>query len=176
MVSSPKPTLQQLRQHALDRAIQPDLVQKLVKHTRPSEETDRTWCAKRTAEDVTAMAEHFAEWLAGTEEPAFKVTDTPEANLGLATTGDLLAEVQARLNYIDDDGMLAGQCLTFRRSLPGHVLNYRTVHDHDDACNEETLRKVYAALHAAGVQEGAAMEAVNNMQNQAILFRERSLG
>jgi hypothetical protein len=39
--------------------------------------------------------------------------------------------------------------------------------------DEDTLVKVYAALAFAGIYGEKAREAVNNMQNVGILFRER---
>jgi hypothetical protein len=39
--------------------------------------------------------------------------------------------------------------------------------------DEKTLRKVYMGLAAAGVIGQTATDAVNEMQNQGILFRER---
>lgn len=131
MVSQQKPTEAQLRQHALDRAVTDGMVGAIhssLMMTSQSKVGELMEFADPAtlAQAITQVADVFVEYLRG-PEPAFTVTDTPEANLGLATTGDLLSEVQARLNYIDDGGVLAGQCLTFRRSLPGHVLNYRTV-------------------------------------------------
>lgn len=38
---------------------------------------------------------------------------------------------------------------------------------------ENTLFKVYDVLRAAGLGESQAREAINEMQNQGILFRER---
>jgi hypothetical protein len=130
MVSSPNPTLQQLRQHALDRAVTDGMVGAIHSSLMMTSQSNLMEFADPAtlAKAVTEVADVFVAYLRGpVEDPAFTVTDTPEANLGLATTGDLLAEVQARFNHIDDGGVLAGQCLTFRRSLPGHVLNYRTL-------------------------------------------------
>lgn len=42
--------------------------------------------------------------------------------------------------------------------------------DHHD---EQTLTKVYAGLEAAGITGQDAIDAVNQMQNEGILFRER---
>ena len=39
--------------------------------------------------------------------------------------------------------------------------------------DENTLRKVYMGLAAAGVIGQTATDAVNEMQNQGVLFRER---
>lgn len=39
--------------------------------------------------------------------------------------------------------------------------------------DEKTLRKVYMGLAAAGVTGQTATDAVNEMQNQGVLFRER---
>jgi hypothetical protein len=40
--------------------------------------------------------------------------------------------------------------------------------------DEDTLPKVYAGLRAAGITGQQAVDAVNQMQNQGILFRERA--
>lgn len=40
--------------------------------------------------------------------------------------------------------------------------------------DEDTLRKVYAGLEAAGVTGQQAIDAVNQMLNEGILFRERA--
>ena len=39
--------------------------------------------------------------------------------------------------------------------------------------NENTMYKVYAALSAVGIDIATATEAVDEMQNRGILFRER---
>jgi len=39
--------------------------------------------------------------------------------------------------------------------------------------NEDTLHKVYAALEEAGLSKEQSLNAVNQMQNKGILFRER---
>lgn len=41
--------------------------------------------------------------------------------------------------------------------------------------NENTLYKVYAALSAVGIDIALATEAVDEMQNRGILFRERAV-
>lgn len=44
----------------------------------------------------------------------------------------------------------------------------------DETCyNEETLHKVYAGLLAAGIGQGQAIDVVNQILNEGILFRER---
>lgn len=40
--------------------------------------------------------------------------------------------------------------------------------------NENTLFKVYDVLRAAGLTEEQSREAINEMQNKGILFRERT--
>jgi hypothetical protein len=128
MVTRQKPTEDQLRQAALDRAVQEGVVNGVYAGMLdPGNMTGPDTAA--LAAGITKVADVFADYLRGgpkpePEEPAFTVTNTPD--LGLVTTGDLLTEVQARFNHIDDGGVLAGQCLAFRRSLPGYVLNYRT--------------------------------------------------
>lgn len=42
--------------------------------------------------------------------------------------------------------------------------------------SEDTLFKVYAGLAAAGISGQQAIDAVNQMQNQGILFREDDNG
>lgn len=39
--------------------------------------------------------------------------------------------------------------------------------------NEDTMTKVYLALRDVGLSEEKAIEAVSNMQNEGVLFRER---
>lgn len=41
--------------------------------------------------------------------------------------------------------------------------------------DEDTLNKVYRGLNAAGIFSQQAVDAVNQIQNQGILFRERLL-
>lgn len=92
MATAPRPTKTQLRQHALDRAIQPDIVQKLPTWiTGKDPEGNTRNPAAQTARDITTIADHFAEWLEGAEEP-----EPPKANLGLASTEELLRELDAR--------------------------------------------------------------------------------
>lgn len=43
----------------------------------------------------------------------------------------------------------------------------------EDYFDEQTLTKVYAGLEAAGITGQDAIDAVNQMQNEGILFRER---
>lgn len=40
--------------------------------------------------------------------------------------------------------------------------------------NEETLFKVYESLRRSGLSDSACRSAVNQMQNDGILFRERT--
>lgn len=84
-----------------------------------------------TAKDVTTVAEHFAGWLEGTEEPAFTVTNTPEANLGLASTEDLLRELDARGRFFEVQGQEQGRFLSaytvdVSNRLTAEALAYRT--------------------------------------------------
>jgi hypothetical protein len=89
MVSSPKPTPHQLRQHALDRALQPDVVQALAR-TRPSTNLE----GQELAERILVVATEFTAWLAGPVE--HEETPPEKANLGLATTRDLILELHSR--------------------------------------------------------------------------------
>lgn len=90
MVSSPKPTPHQLRQHALDRALQPDVVQALARRVDNNTEPDEQELADR----ILVVATEFTAWLAGPVE--HEETPPAEANLGLATTRDLILELHSR--------------------------------------------------------------------------------
>lgn len=110
MVSSPKPTPQQLRQHALDRALQPDVVQALARNVDNSgKEPDEEELAQR----ILVVATEFTAWLAGPVE-------------------------------------------------------------HEESHDEDTLHKVHQALMRAGLTEAQGLNAINEMQNGGILFRERA--
>lgn len=110
MVSSPKPTPHQLRQHALDRALQPDVVQALARNVDGGgREPDEQELADR----ILVVATEFTAWLAGPVE-------------------------------------------------------------HEENYGEDTIHKVHQALMRAGLTEDNAINAINEMQNDGILFRERA--
>jgi hypothetical protein len=112
MISQQKPTEAQLRQHALDRALQPDIVQGLNNPLAVYGQENLTpdgW-----ARAITLVADVFVEYLRGpAEEPAER---------------------------------------------------------HDG----NTMDKVLEALNSAEVGKEQAMDAIADMQNAGILFRERA--
>jgi hypothetical protein len=127
----PKPTELQLRQHALDRAVTDGIVhavgQEIIDYLDPSQGVDGgTLYAEALAKAVTKAADVFVEYLRGpAEEPAFKVTDTLEANLGLATTRELLEEIRARLDTIGKQSV-GNDLVAWSTDLTEADLNYRT--------------------------------------------------
>lgn len=48
--------------------------------------------------------------------------------------------------------------------------------DNHETYNEDTLRKVYAALMHEGIYGQKALDVVSAIQNEGILFRERKAG
>lgn len=151
MATTPRPTKTQLRQHALDRAIQPDIVQKLPTWmTGKDPEGNVRNPAAQTARDITTIAEHFAEWLGGAEEP-----EPPKANLGLASTEELLRELEERGRFLEtllnssekaqardqEQGrLLAAYTVDVSNRLTPETLAYRTVQK-----GHEELRESYKA-------------------------------
>lgn len=121
MAQTPYPTPYQVRQHALDRALQPDVVRTLGEMPDPG----TTGLSESGFQNsITSTAQHFADWLMAAEEPPVQ----GEALLGLATTRDLLVELQARMNLtVNDGGKAAGIIIHLRQELDEKTLDYRTV-------------------------------------------------
>jgi hypothetical protein len=124
MASIPKPTETQLRQHALDRALQPDIVQGLNAQLLGNGNME----PKALADGILDIAGKFTEYLRGPEPVT---AEAPQANLGLATTRDLILELLARGKTVHRSTPIAEDMaslmLTLERDM--EALNYRTV-DH----------------------------------------------
>lgn len=89
--------------------------------------------SENTARDVVTEMQNrgilFRERGSGPVPDPDVVEGEPTANLGLASTRELLQEVQVRLNRLNDAGASAGRLVSLRRSLSDETLDYRTV-DH----------------------------------------------
>lgn len=140
MASTPQPTERQLRQHALDRALTDGVTGALLSMLIMSDPNGR--CNPEQFSDaVTKVADKFVEYLRGpSEEPAYRVTecigaDCPacrglleearaerKANLGLATTRDLLLELYTR-----------GKVMHRSTNIEDAVLGLMSELEHDEA-------------------------------------------
>lgn len=121
MASAPKPTKAQLRQHALDRA----LVEAVV-HRVAAGIGDEVYDPKpeELAEGIVKVAKAFEEYL---EEAVDRQPEKPEANLGLATTRDLLLELHTRGKVVHRGTPIEEDMLALMRTLEHDMetLNYR---------------------------------------------------
>lgn len=121
MAQTPYPTPYQVRQHALDRALQPDVVRTLGEMPDPGT-TGLSELGFR--ESITSTAQHFADWLMAAEEPPVQGA----AMLGLATTRDLILELYTR-GKIQHHDVLEGAMRHLVKVLEEDetTLNYRPV-------------------------------------------------
>lgn len=125
MATTPRPTKTQLRQHALDRALTDAVVNRVANGITGDEMEDPK--PEVLAQGITTVAEHFAEWLEGAEEP-----EPPKANLGLATTEELLRELDARGRFLygqdqEQGRLLSAYTVDVSNRLTPEALAYRTV-------------------------------------------------
>lgn len=140
MVQQRRPTQQQLRQHALDRAVSEGMVGAAYAALIGQNGTTLTGPAE-LATAVTQVADVFVGYLDSAEECTgdncsachellAQYRQTTEPMLGLATTRQLLVELGARLRHFAPG--MTDTLDSMQRSLVGvdGALDYRTVDEH----------------------------------------------